>query len=79
MSKKEVQSMLKRLDQIDSGLSEHEKNPVRAQPRSDSGRAVADARELSPLAELIHTLRAEGIRFQIAGMSAAILQAFAFA
>jgi hypothetical protein len=35
---------------------------------------VADARKLSPLAELVHTLGEEGIRFQIAGMSAAILQ-----
>jgi hypothetical protein len=35
---------------------------------------VADARELSPLARLIHTLQQEKIRFQVAGMSAAILQ-----
>ena len=35
---------------------------------------MADARELSPLAELVHTLSEEGIRFQIAGMSAAVLQ-----
>ena len=35
---------------------------------------MADARELSPLAELVHALSEEGIRFQIAGMSAAILQ-----
>jgi hypothetical protein len=35
---------------------------------------VADARAVSPLARLIHALQQEGIRFQIAGMSAAILQ-----
>jgi hypothetical protein len=35
---------------------------------------VADARELSPLAELVHALVQEGIRFQVAGMSAAVLQ-----
>ena len=50
------------------------KNPVRKEPRGNAGRAVADARELSPLAELVHTLNEEGIRFQIAGMSAAVLQ-----
>jgi hypothetical protein len=33
---------------------------------------VADAREFSPLAELVHTLSEEGIRFQVAGMSAAV-------
>jgi hypothetical protein len=49
-------------------------NPVRKKPRRDAGRAVADARELSPLAELVHALSEEGIRFQIAGMSAAVLQ-----
>lgn len=35
---------------------------------------MADAREFSPLAELVHALVEEGIRFQVAGMSAAILQ-----
>jgi len=50
------------------------KNPVRKESRGNTRRAVADARELSPLAELIHTFSEEGIRFQIAGMSAAVLQ-----
>ena len=50
------------------------KVPVRPEPGSDTGRTMADARELPPLARLIHTLRAEKIRFQIAGMSGAILQ-----
>lgn len=35
---------------------------------------MANARELSSLARFIHALRAEKIRFQIVGMSAAILQ-----
>ena len=35
---------------------------------------MAHARTVSPLARLVQTLREEGIRFQIAGMSAAILQ-----
>jgi hypothetical protein len=35
---------------------------------------VANARDLSPLARLIHALKQEKIRFQVAGMSAAILQ-----
>jgi hypothetical protein len=35
---------------------------------------VANARDLSPLARLIHALKQEKIRFQVVGMSAAILQ-----
>jgi hypothetical protein len=50
------------------------KTPLRAQSPRDAGRAVADARELSPLAELIQLLRAKKIRFMVAGMSGAILQ-----
>ena len=48
--------------------------PVRPEPGRDAGRAVAATRRLSPLARLIHTLRKEKIRFQIVGMSGAILQ-----
>src|SRR5262245_18574715 len=47
---------------------------LRAQPRRDAGRTLAASRKLSPLARLIHTLLAEKIRFQIVGMSGAILQ-----
>ena len=47
---------------------------VRPEPGRDAGRTVADAPELSALARLIHTLREEKIRFQIVGMSGAILQ-----
>jgi len=47
---------------------------VRPQPRRQSRRTLAIARELSPLARLVHTLQQEKIRFLVAGMSAAILQ-----
>ena len=50
------------------------KDPVRTQPRRHSRRAVATPRILPPLARLIHTLIAEKVRFQVVGMSAAILQ-----
>jgi len=53
------------------GLSEAERF---LQPRRHRGRAEATARELSPLARLIHTLCEEKIRSQIVGMSGAILQ-----
>ena len=47
-----------------------------ARPRAgrDSGRTVADARRLSPIVRLIQSLGEEEIRFQIVGMSAAMLQ-----
>jgi hypothetical protein len=47
---------------------------VGAKPRGDTGRAVADAPEFSPLGRLIHALTAEKIRFQVVGMAAALLQ-----
>ena len=50
------------------------KTSIRPQSRRHAGRTVAVARKLSPLARLIHTLRAEKIRFQVVGMSGAILQ-----
>ena len=43
-------------------------------PSRDSRRTLDDAPELPPLARLIHSLRESKIRFQIAGMTAAILQ-----
>src|SRR5258708_4924453 len=51
------------------------KTSVRPEARRQSGRAMAAPRKLSPLARLIHALRQEKIRFQAAGMRAAILQA----
>ena len=50
------------------------KNSTRPQPRCNTGRAVADARDLSPLTRLVQSLGEEGIRFQMVGMSAAIIQ-----
>jgi hypothetical protein len=47
---------------------------LRSKSGRQSGRAVAHARELSPLARFIHALKQEKIRFQVAGMSAAVLQ-----
>ena len=47
---------------------------VRPQPRGESRRAVAAPRRISPLARLVHALIQKKIRFQVAGMSAAILQ-----
>ncbi len=50
------------------------KNPVRKVRGGDAGRAMADERELSPLARLLGALGAEKIRFQVIGMTAANLQ-----
>jgi hypothetical protein len=44
------------------------------EPRRDAGRKVAAARELSPLGALCAALAAEKIRFQVIGMTGAILQ-----
>lgn len=49
------------------------KNSVRDESQRNPGREVASTRDVSPLARLVQALRQEGIRFQIAGMSAAIL------
>jgi hypothetical protein len=50
------------------------KDSIRKVRRSDSGRAMANERELSPLAELLGAFSAEKIRFQVIGMTAANLQ-----
>src|SRR5260221_6139863 len=47
---------------------------LRSESGGDTRRALALARELSPLARLVHALREEKIRFQTAEMSGAILQ-----
>ena len=49
-----------------------EPRPPAASPQRRT--SDADARELSPLARLVHTLGEEKIRFQIAGMSGVVLQ-----
>jgi hypothetical protein len=50
------------------------KNSLRAKLGRDARRAVADKRNLSPLVRLVGALRDENIRFQLIGMSAAVLQ-----
>src|SRR5882672_6569987 len=47
---------------------------VRAKSGGDSGRALADERNVPPIFRLVGALRAEKIRFQLIGMSAAVLQ-----
>jgi hypothetical protein len=70
----------KRLAKSASQAARHErfgrarKNPVRPVRGGDAGRALADERELSPLARLLGALRVEKIRFQVIGMTAANLQ-----
>jgi hypothetical protein len=60
--------------QADARRKRDGKNPARTQSRGDTGRAMADSRDLSPLARLVQSLGQEKIRFQMVGMSAAILQ-----
>jgi hypothetical protein len=50
------------------------KSSVRQVRGGNAGRAVADERELSPLARLLGALGAEKIRYQVIGMTAANLQ-----
>ncbi len=50
------------------------KSPTCPRNGGDAGRAVNDARPVSPLVRLIQSLGEEEIRFQIVGMSAAMLQ-----
>jgi len=47
---------------------------LRPESRSKPRRALADERHVSPLARLMGALRVEKIRFQLIGMSAAVLQ-----
>src|SRR2546422_9519443 len=50
------------------------KSALRPKPRRHPRRAVADERDVSPLARLMGAFIAEEIQFQLIGMSAAILQ-----
>ena len=50
------------------------KSATRPRAGRDSGRTMADARQFSPIVRLIQSLGEEKIRFQLVGMSAAILQ-----
>ena len=56
------------------GPERRRKVPIRPQSGRHAGRAVADARELSPLNRLIEALDAEKIRFIVIGMTAGVLQ-----
>jgi len=49
-------------------------NTLRAEPGRDARGTVADKRNVSPLIRLVGALRDENIRFQLIGMSAAVLQ-----
>jgi len=61
-------------DSHDAGHERARKDHARAKSRGHTGRKVEDARELPPLARLVQLLGEEGIRFQMVGMSAAIMQ-----
>jgi hypothetical protein len=50
------------------------KNPQRPKPRRDARGAVANERDVSPLARLMGALGEEKIEFLLIGMSAAIFQ-----
>lgn len=50
------------------------KNSLRAKSVGNTGRAVANERDLPPLVRLVGAFRTEKIRFQLIGMSAAVLQ-----
>src|SRR5215204_187122 len=50
------------------------KGSLRTKSGGDARRAVADERNVPPLVRLVGALRAEKIRFQLIGMSAALLQ-----
>src|SRR5262245_52901859 len=63
-----------RADQKRARPGRTRKDSLRAQPGRDAGGAMADERDLPPLARLVGALRAENIRFQLIGMSAAVLQ-----
>src|SRR5438034_1691739 len=61
-------------DQTRSRSRRARKNSLRAQSGGDAGGTVADERDVPALVRLVGALRAEKIRFQLIGMSAAVLQ-----
>jgi hypothetical protein len=61
-------------DREDARAGRARKGALRAEPGGNAGRALADERNVSPLARLLGALRAEKIRFQVIGMTAANLQ-----
>src|SRR5205809_1020261 len=63
-----------RADQTNAGVGRTRKSPVRPASGSDAGRALEPERGIVEIARLMGALRAEKIRFQLIGMSAAVLQ-----
>src|SRR5436190_3549971 len=61
-------------DQTRSRSRRARKNSLRAQSGGNAGGTVADERDVPALVRLVGALRAEKIRFQLIGMSAAVLQ-----
>src|SRR4051812_38552237 len=62
-------------DDAGAGRPRRKRAPAdRPQSGGDPGRALANESELSALGRLIEALRSEKIRFQVAGMMAAVLQ-----
>jgi hypothetical protein len=61
-------------NQARSRVGRARKNPLRAKSGGHAGRTLADERDLPPFFRLVGALRAEKIRFQLIGMSAAVLQ-----
>src|SRR5215210_7268854 len=72
----DVQRLAKssRTAKADARTHAQAKGAARARTRRNSRRTAADARRPSPLARLIQSLGEEKIRFQVVGMTAAILQ-----
>src|SRR5436190_2252273 len=61
-------------DQTRSRSRRARKNSLRAQSGGNAGGTVADERDVPALVRLVGALRAEKIRFQLIGMTAAVLQ-----
>ena len=70
---KKIRSRVAKTPKVSKALGGR-KSDVRDEPERESRRALGEARGVSQIARLVHAIRAKGIRFQIAGMSAAILQ-----
>ena len=60
--------------ETDARLGRARKGALREKSSRHPGRAVAAQRDISPLARFMGALAAEKIRFQLVGMSAAVLQ-----
>src|SRR6266581_2392031 len=63
-----------RAHQTRSRTGRARKDSLRAKPGGNARRTVADERDVPPLVRLMGAFRAEKVRFQLIGMSAAVLQ-----